>query len=246
MRRKLKVNQNHSRKDGTFKPADIPPDLPAKMAEKGAHNVVAYRLMLEVGLRRSEAASVTWNDIDLEEGTLTTRPAWKGNKNGREETLPLTPGLHDALRRWRLRRPGPATNRVVKITYRFLDGFYEDLVAAGIARRVPLDELGDVIPQDRNGKPEREPAEWIIDTRDGSGRVLDLHALRHTFGTRLGATPGIDPKSVQTLMRHSDARLTFGVYVHSDKGRLKAAVSALPPVVPDVIRAESPNCAKLA
>ena len=29
-------------------------------------------------------------------------------------------------------------------------------------------------------------------------------------------------------MRHSDPRLTFGVYVHSDKARLKAAVEALP------------------
>ena len=81
---------------------------------------------------------------------------------------------------------------------------------------------------DRDGKLRETPAKWKIDKRDAAGRVLDLHALRHTFGTRLGRMPGVDPKSVQTLMRHSDPRLTFGIYVHSDKARLQAAVAALP------------------
>jgi integrase len=40
--------------------------------------------------------------------------------------------------------------------------------------------------------------------------------------------PGVDPKNVQTLMRHSDRKMTLGVYVHSDKVRLSAAVAMLP------------------
>ena len=44
--------------------------------------------------------------------------------------------------------------------------------------------------------------------------------------------PGIDPKSVQTLMRQSNPRMTFGVYVHSDKARLRAAVAQLPVIQP--------------
>jgi integrase len=97
---------------------------------------------------------------------------------------------------------------------RLLRRFNEDLVAAGLAKRERVFVDGK--------------AKWIIQKHDAAGRVLDLHSLRHSFGTRLGRMPGIDPKSVQTLMRHSDPRMTFGVYVHSHKARLQAAVTQLP------------------
>jgi len=62
-----------------------------------------------------------------------------------------------------------------------------DLLAAGIAKRVPLDADGKPIPINMQGKPVTTPAKWIIDKRDAQGRVIDLHALRHTLGTRLVA-----------------------------------------------------------
>ena len=189
-----------SPKDGTYKALDIPLEVQAKWADEGRNNVLAYRILVETGLRKSEARSLTWADIDLEAGTLTTRPQWEGNKNGKEETLPLTPGLLDVLRSWRVAHTGPVTEPVVKISDRLLRCFNEDIVAAQITKK------------------------------DSAGRVVDLHSLRHTFGTRLGRTPGVDPKSVQTFMRHSDPRMTFGVYVHSDKDRLKAVAALLPSI----------------
>ena len=230
LRREMRIYQNRPRKDGSFKPADISLARQAYLAAEGRNNVLAYRLMLEAGLRKSETASVTWNDIDLVSGTLTTRPYWEGNKNGKEETLPLTPGLLEALRRRRELHPGPAHHKVVRVTDRLLRQFKDDLVAAGLAKRVPLDKRDQPIALDESGRPVEKPVRWTFDTRDAGGQVVDLHALRHTFGTRLGSTPGIDPKSVQTLMRHSTPNLTFSVYVHSDKSRLQAAVDALPSI----------------
>jgi site-specific recombinase XerD len=64
---------------------------------------------------------------------------------------------------------------------------------------------------------------------DAAGRVIDVHALRHTFGTRL-CRLGLDPKTIQTLMRHSTPELTFAIYVHSDWNRLRAAAQQLPPL----------------
>jgi integrase len=78
-----------------------------------------------------------------------------------------------------------------------------------------------------NGKPLTTPAKWIIDKRDQHGRVVDLHALRHTFGMRLVAN-GVDIKTTQSLMRHSTASLTLSVYVHKDSQRMEVAVAALP------------------
>lgn len=198
----------------TYKPADVPLNVQAEWIDEGRNNVLAYRLMAEVGLRRNEARSVKWNDIDLQAGTLTTRSHWEGNKNGKEEVLPITPGLHQALCAWRLAHPGPDDSEVVRISDRLLRCFDDDLVAAGLAKHVYVERNGIKIKR--------------IDKHDSAGRVLDLHALRHTFGTRLGRMPGIDPKSVQTLMRHSDPRMTFGIYVHSDRARLQAAVALLP------------------
>ena len=228
LRRYTRVFQNRPRKDGSFKPVEIDARDKVKLAEEGANNVLVYRLMLESGLRKSETRAVTWNDLDLKEGTITTRPYWVGNKNGKQETLPLTPGLLQALREWRLRRPGPETAKVVWITDRLLRQFDDDLVAAGLAKHVPLNKNKQPIPLDCKGLPCEKPVFWTYDKKDSAGRVIDLHALRHTFGTRLGMHPGIDPKSIQTLMRHATPTITFKLYVHPNKERLKSAVASLP------------------
>ena len=213
-RRAVRAYQNRPKKDGTYKPADIPLGRQAELAEDGRRIALTYRIMIEAGLRKSETRQVTWNDVDLDQGVLTTRPYWMGNKNGKTEELPLTPGLHQALVVWREVHPGEPTSPIVKVTDRLLECLDDDLVAIGLARRVKV-----------NNKAR-------IEKVDSAGRTIDLHALRHTFGTRLGNTPGIDPKTVQTLMRHSDSRLTFGIYVHTDKSRMREAVQNLPEIVP--------------
>lgn len=50
---------------------------------------------------------------------------------------------------------------------------------------------------------------------DAEGRKLDIHALRHTFGSRL-ARRGVGLVQVQRLMGHSDPKLTAQVYAHLD------------------------------
>lgn len=61
---------------------------------------------------------------------------------------------------------------------------------------------------------------------DAEGQQADFHALRHTFGTNMGAS-GIDPLYLKMLMRHSDIRQTMA-YVHADQMPLNAAIEKLP------------------
>ena len=61
--------------------------------------------------------------------------------------------------------------------------------------------------------------------------LLDLHALRHTFGTMLIAS-GADIKTVQSLMRHSTPSLTLAIYIHKDEKRMAQAVANLPDLGP--------------
>jgi hypothetical protein len=62
---------------------------------------------------------------------------------------------------------------------------------------------------------------------NGEKRYLDFHALRASFISAL-AEAGIGPKELQELARHSDPRLTLGVYTQTTPKQLAGAVGKLP------------------
>ncbi len=74
---------------------------------------------------------------------------------------------------------------------------------------------------------ERRERSGFLVHRDSSGRVADFHALRHTFISNL-AQGGVHPKDAQALARHSTIRLTMDRYTHVARGKLAAALEALP------------------
>lgn len=85
-----------------------------------------------------------------------------------------------------------------------------------------LDEMAKVVAADL--------AAAGIAVRDDAGRVIDFHALRHTFITRL-ARSGVTPKVAQTLAGHSTITLTMDRYAHvalADTSKALAALPALP------------------
>ncbi len=61
---------------------------------------------------------------------------------------------------------------------------------------------------------------------DSEGEVLDFHALRHTAASWL-IQSGADVKTVQTIMRHSDIKLTLDRYGHLFPGSEADAVKRL-------------------
>jgi len=63
--------------------------------------------------------------------------------------------------------------------------------------------------------------------RDDAGRVVDFHALRHTFITSV-VSGGATVKVAQELARHSTPTLTIGIYAHVGLHDLSAALDALP------------------
>ena len=62
---------------------------------------------------------------------------------------------------------------------------------------------------------------------DGAGRVVDFHALRHTFITSV-VSGGATVKAAQELARHSTPTLTIGRYAHVGLHDLSAALDGLP------------------
>ena len=66
-----------------------------------------------------------------------------------------------------------------------------------------------------------------IPKRDDRGRVIDVHALRHSFGTHLSAA-GVFPRTAQAAMRHSKLDLTMNVYTDPRLLDVAGAVELLP------------------
>ena len=56
---------------------------------------------------------------------------------------------------------------------------------------------------------------------------MDVHALRHTFGTMLSRA-GVPLQLIQKAMRHSDPKLTMGTYIHLELIDVAGAVANLP------------------
>ncbi|MCC6680476.1 MAG: tyrosine-type recombinase/integrase [Phycisphaeraceae bacterium] len=85
--------------------------------------------------------------------------------------------------------------------------FDRDLVAAGLARA-----------EWRDGK-------WKIHKADEDERTLDIHCLRHTFGTYLSRA-GVSPRTAQAAMRHSKLDLTMSIYTDPELLNVTEAVKA--------------------
>jgi hypothetical protein len=79
-----------------------------------------------------------------------------------------------------------------------------------------------------------------IEYRDGSDRVADFHALRHSFITALAMSKS-PVKVIQSLARHSTPTLTLGIYAHVGIYDQTAALDALPVQPPATQPAAEPG-----
>ena len=74
---------------------------------------------------------------------------------------------------------------------------------------------------------DRDLAVAGIPKRDERNRVVDVHALRVTFGTHLCAA-GVPLRTAQAAMRHSKPELTANIYTDPKLLDVAGAINALP------------------
>jgi len=78
---------------------------------------------------------------------------------------------------------------------------------------------------------DRDLAVAGIPKRDEWNRVVDVHALRVTFGTHLCAA-GVPLRTAQAAMRHSKPELTANIYTDPALLDIAGAIDALPALAP--------------
>ena len=191
---------------------------PVRFGLPGPDRAVLYEVAAATGLRASELASVTAAAFDLAADPPTLAVAADRTKNGKRAVQPLPAAVAARVRAWLADRDDAPDAPL------WPGRWAGDRKAAPMLRG-DLDAAG-------------------IDPGDPRAGVLDFHALRHTYISRVADT-GAAPAVVQRLARHADPRMTFGRYVHPDRDAAAAAVAALPvgpsPSAPAEVPAVTPG-----
>ena len=158
-----------------------------------------YLLAMHTGLRRGEINALHGGDFYLD----TANPYWMLPaafvKNRKEQPRPLHPELVAELQK--LKAAGKLKP--------------EDLV------------FPDGVPTMKEIRKDFKKAE--IPLKDERGHVVDFHALRTTYITRLQRA-GVSPREAMELERHSDMRLTMKTYTDVAQLPLAATVRGLPSI----------------
>lgn len=156
-----------------------------------------FRFAIDTGLRKGEIACLKWVDVDLEREVVTVSRSFNGpTKSGEPRVVPLglAPGLIEELKAWRQRNtsdlvfPSIDGQRMAPSARIFAEHFAKVRDRAGIKPRMAL----------------------------GQEKVLNFHALRHTFATRYMAAPDASPWRLKKYLGHASITTTER-YAHADE-----------------------------
>jgi len=190
------------------------PDFVAKLERCGRERALIYKTLVLTGLRKGELASLTVGQLVLDGLQPYVALAAADAKSGHAAEIPLRADLVDDLRTWLAEQ---------------LDAARDAAQAKGLPlpARLPDDAPLFNVPADLVRAFDRDLRVAGIPKRDDRGRVLDIHALRHTFGTHL-SKGGVAPRVAQAAMRHSTLELTMNVYTDPRLLDVAGALDVLP------------------
>jgi len=172
------------------------------------------------GLRISECLGLQWQDVSFADAMIHVRRTWTCGQVGLPKSkaskgpVPLHPLLADFMLLWKQKTPYSQLGDWVFPSFR-LEG-----KQPRVANMLVEDHL----------RPAAVKAGVLSSHRDLRGQLVDddprrfgFHNLRHSLASFL-IRIRTDPKTVQTLLRHSDVKLTLQFYTHAvSRDRMAAA-----------------------
>lgn len=163
-------------------------------------NALAVRIGLATGMRRGEVFGLSWGCVDLERGVLSVR-----------RSLTSYGDLKAPKTRAGIRNIAVDASTVAHLA-KWKAAQASELLKLGIRQE---DET-PVCCSEKGGFADLHNFErWWRRFRSESGfQTLKFHELRHTQATQLLAN-GVDVKTVQTRLGHSNASLTLNWYAHA-------------------------------
>jgi len=175
-----------------------------------------YVVAITAGLREGELLGLTWDNVDLESGTLSVRRTlsearnerfFEPPKNGKGRSIRMTARATDALKRHKATQNGERLR---------LGALWQD---------------NDLVFPSRVGTPMNaknltaRSFKRLLE-QAGLPRTVRFHDLRHTCATLL-LGKGVHPKIVQELLGHATISITLDTYSHVLPNMQGEAVTAM-------------------
>lgn len=169
---------------------------------KGSAYEYQYRFLLQTGLRTGELVGLKWSDIDMYRRTMTIRRSMEYRHSTKEwrigepkskagyQTIPLTEEAVEILRQQKMK------NNALKVT---------------------VMEWSEFVFLCRKGTPVKNSTyDTMLFKLCDKAKIpkFSMHVLRHTFATRC-IEAGMKPKTLQTILGHSNIGITMNLYVHT-------------------------------
>ena len=180
-----------------------------------------FIVLLGTGMRVSEFCGLTVSDLDFEKRRIRVdhQLVWTRSCKRYIEKTKTEAGC----------RFIPMDDKVMRSLYNILAN------RPKLQRECMIDGYTGFILLDQNGNPKValhiEHVLTRIWEKYNQENVIPLpkitpHVFRHTFCTNM-ANGGMDLKSLQYLMGHSDASVTLNVYTHTEYGKAQEAMSKI-------------------
>jgi integrase len=153
------------------------------------------------GLRISECLGLQWQDVIFAESLIRVRRTWTCGEVGLPKSkasqapVPLHPLLAEFVQAWMRRTPYSQAG----------DWVFPSLKLKGKQPRV-----ANMLVEDHL-RPAAVRAGVL---KEGARVRFGFHTLRHSLASFLVRSK-TDPKTVQSLLRHSDVKTTLQLYAHS-------------------------------
>ena len=183
---------------------------PERFEMAGAERRLLYLTALQTGLRSGELRILSRGNLFLDAAPPYVYCEAGTTKNRQQARLFIDVELAADLRAHAVVKSPSAPLFAMPHKTEVAEMLREDLAEA---RRLWLREAID----DADDYAQRLKSDFLAaDNHDGGS--LDFHALRHTCGAWL-ALAGVQPKVVQTIMRHGSIVLTLDTYGHLFPGQ---------------------------
>jgi integrase len=180
----------------------------------GRERALIYKTLVLTGLRKSELASLTVAQLQLEGPMPHVELDVREEKNREGNAVVLRADLAKDLEQWLKGK---------------LAALQSEARQRGepIPTKLPADTLIFSVPSGLIRIFDRDLRMAGISKRDERGRTLDVHALRTTFGTLL-SRGGVPLRTAQAAMRHADPSMTANVYTDPKLLDVCGALDVLP------------------
>jgi integrase len=207
-----KTPQGTAKKSEALDPVQVQALLSAASEDR---REALYVVALHTGLRRGEALGLLWEDVDLEEATLSVKRSLDVDGT--------------------LKRPkNPASRRTLRLTSRALAALKAHKVRQNGERLKAGEAWEDynLVFPNTIGKPMnagnfyRREFQPLLERAGLASEDFTFHSLRHTFATTLAAK-GVHPSTAQKMLGHSDIRMTLAIYTHATDEMQEVATAAL-------------------